>query len=112
MELSKSDKKAARNIIDKGIMKEFAKGLNEFSKILKAWEEKKSDNREIYHTLYRNIKGFDKHIASRYDNMTGSHYLFIVIAQLRDGVIDDSDLEVLSDETREKIKTIMSLDNR
>jgi hypothetical protein len=44
--------------------------------------------------------------------MTGSHYLFIVIAQLRDGVIDDSDLEVLSDETREKIKTIMSLDNR
>jgi len=35
-----------------------------FSKILKAWEEKKSDNREIYHTLYRNIKGFDKHIPA------------------------------------------------
>jgi hypothetical protein len=112
MELSKSDKKAARIIIEKGIMKEFANGLGEFSNILKDWEDKKSDNRETYHTLYGSIKNFDKHIARLYDNMTGSKYLFIIIAQLRNGVIDDSDLADLSEEIRGKIKTILSFDNK
>jgi hypothetical protein len=111
MDLSKSDKKAARIIIEKGILKEFDNGLKEFSKILKDWEEKKSDNRETYHTLYRSVRDFDKHIAHLYDNMTGSHYLFIIIAQLQNGVIDDSDLAGLSEETRDKIKTVLSFDN-
>lgn len=111
MELSKSDKKAARKIIEKGIMKEFANGLNEFSTILKNWEDKKSDNRETYHTLYKSIRDFDKYIAHMYDNITGSHYLLIIIAQLRNRVIDDSDLTDFSEETREKIRTIMSFDN-
>lgn len=93
-------------------MKEFANGLNEFSKILKDWEEKKSDNRETYHTLYGSIKDFDKHIARLYDNMTGSHYLFIIIAQLQNGVIDDSDLAGLSEEARGEIKIVLSFDNK
>jgi hypothetical protein len=111
MELSKSDKKAARIIIDKGINKDLKNGLNEFSKILKDWEERKSDNRETYHTLYRSVKDFDKYIARLYDDMTGSHYLFIIIAQLRNGVIDDSHLAGLSEEARDKIKTVLSFDN-
>lgn len=93
-------------------MKEFANGLDEFSKILKDWEEKKSDNRDTYHTLYKSVKDFDKHIARLYDNMTGSKYLIIIIAQLRDRVIEDSDLASLSEEAREKIRTILSFDNK
>jgi len=112
MELSKSDKKAARIIIEKGIMNEFANGLNEFSKILKDWEERISDNRETYHTLYKSIREFDKYIARMYDNITGSRYLLIIIAQFRNGVIEDSDLEGLSEETREKIKRVLSFDNK
>jgi hypothetical protein len=111
MDLSKSDKKAARIIIEKGILREFDNGLNKFSKILKLWEEKKSDNRDTYHTLYRSIKDFDKHIAHLYDNMSGSKYLFIIVAQRRDGVINDSDLDDLSEEVRERIRTILSFDN-
>ena len=111
MELSKSDKKAARIIIEKGLSQEFVNGLKEFSKILKNWEEKKSDNRETYHTLYKSIRDFDKHIARLYDNMTGSHYLFIIVAQLRTGVVNDSDLDGLSEGSRERIRTILSFDN-
>jgi hypothetical protein len=111
MELSKSDKKAARSIIDKGINEELENGLKEFSKILKVWEENRSDNRETYYALYRRVKDFDKHIARLYDDMTGSHYLFIIIAQLRNGVIDDSDLAGLSEGSRDKIKTVLSFDN-
>jgi hypothetical protein len=112
MDLSKSDKKSARILIDKGINKEFENGLNEFSKILKDWEDKKSDNNETYHTLYKSIRDFDKYIARMYDNITGSRYLLIIIAQLRNGVIDDSDLADFSEETREKIRTILSFDNK
>jgi hypothetical protein len=61
--------------------------------------------------VYRSIKDFDKHIARLYDNMTGSKYLIVIIEQLRDGVIDDSDLEDLSAETRERIRKVLSFDN-
>lgn len=112
MELSKSDKKAARILIEKGIIKEFDNGLQEFHKILNDWENKKSDNRETYHTLYGSIKNFDKHIARLYDNMTGSKYLIVIIAQLREGVIEDSDLSGLSEDARKKIRTVLSFDNK
>lgn len=112
MDLSKSDKKAARIIIDKGINKEFENGLNEFNQILKNWEQKRSDNRETYHSLYRSVKDFDKYIARLYDDITGSRYLFIIVAQLRNGVIDETDLAGLSEETRDKIRTILSFDNK
>lgn len=111
MDLSKSDKKAARIIIDKGINKEFENGLNEFSQILKDWEDKKSDNNKTYYTLYKSIRDFDKYIARMYDNISGSRYLLIVIAQLRNGVINDSDLAGFSEETRDKIKKVLSFDN-
>jgi hypothetical protein len=112
MDLSKSDKKAARIIIDKGIAQEFANGLTKFSKILKEWEEKKTDNSDTYQKLYKSIKNFDKHIGQLYDGMTGSDYVLIIIAQLREGVIRDTDLEGLSEDVRERIRTFLSFHKR
>ena len=40
MELSKKDKKIAREIIEKGLQKEFAKGLYKFDTILNEWKSK------------------------------------------------------------------------
>ena len=71
MELSKKDRKVARQIIEDGLQKEFGKGLDKIDKVLKKWKEEKQDNRESYHLLFKTIKDFDKHIAKRYDNMTG-----------------------------------------
>ena len=109
MELSKKDKKTAREIIEVGLQKEFAKGLFDADTILTEWKNESINNREAYHSLYKQLTGFDKHIARRYDNMKGSTYLFIVAAQLRDGIISENDLIDFSEEARLTVKRIAEL---
>lgn len=109
MELSKKDKKTAREIIEVGLQKEFAKGLFDADTLLTEWKNKATDNREAYLSLYKQITGFDKHIARRYDNMKGSTYLFIIAAQLSDGIISESDLNEFSPEAKQAIITFTSL---
>ncbi|MBI4648397.1 MAG: hypothetical protein HY738_17895 [Bacteroidia bacterium] len=110
MELSKKDKKIARQIIEKGLQNEFANGLYDFDTVLHDWKNSTIDNRTAYHTLYKKIITFDKHIARRYDNMTGSKYLFIIAGQLLDGVIDEKDLDEFPEEIKYKIKLIANID--
>lgn len=109
MELSKKDKKVAREIIEKGLQNEFASGLTIFQAILSNWKEGKMDNRETYHALYRRITSFDKHISRRYDGMTGSKYLFIIAGQLLDNAILDADLENFSEEAKKAVKSMANL---
>ena len=111
MELSKPDKKAAREIIEKGLQQEFAYGLNEFRELLNHWKENSSDNRETYQTLYKGVRDFDKHIASRYDAMRGSDHLFIIAAQLNEGFISEADLNGFSEQAQMAIKTIIDIQN-
>ncbi len=108
MELSKKDKKVARQIIEVGLQKEFGNGLNKIDKVLKKWQEEKQDNRESYHLLFKTLSDFDKHIAKRYDNMTGSKYLIIIASQLHDEIISEGSLSELSEETIQKIKFLIS----
>ena len=103
MELSKKDKKAAREVIEKGLQKEFARGLNDADTILQGWKNNQTDNRATYHRLYEMIVKFDKHIARRYNGMTGSRYLFIVAAQLADEVISLHELKDFSGEAQKAI---------
>jgi hypothetical protein len=109
MELSKKDKKTAREIIEAGLQKEFAKGLFDADTILTGWKNKSTNNRESYHSLYKHLTTFDKHIVRRYDGMTGSKYLFIVVAQLRDGVISENDLNEFSPEVKQAITRIAGI---
>ena len=106
MELSKKDKKIARQIIEKGLQKEYAQGLFEADTVLHNWKNKTLGNREAYLSLYKKIMNCDKHIARRYNNMTGSKYLFIIAGQLLDGVISDSDLTEFSEEVIKAINLI------
>jgi hypothetical protein len=108
MELSKKDRKVARQIIEDGLQNEFGKGLDKIDKVLKKWKEEKQDNRESYHLLFETISDFDKHIAKRYDNMTGSKYLFIIASQLHDDIINEGSLSELSEEVIRKIKFLIS----
>jgi hypothetical protein len=109
MELSKKDKKTARELIEFGLQKEFAKGLFDADTILTEWKNKAIDNREAYHSLYKEITGFDKHIARRYDDMTGSKYLFVIAAQLRDGIISENDLNEFSPEVKQAVIKIAGI---
>jgi hypothetical protein len=104
--LSKKDKKVARQIIELGLQREFESGLKKASVVLDEWKAKARDNRDSYHLLFKTIRDFDKHIAARYDHMTGSRYGLIVVQQLIDGIIDESELSGFSDEVRQTIVQI------
>lgn len=115
MELTKSDKRAARAIIEKGLQHEMNNGLHEFWKTLNLWKEKNAAEKETYYKLYDQVKEFDKLIARRYDYMRGKDYLFVMAAQLTESLITESDLESLSDDAKNAVKKIISIrqeDNR
>ncbi len=109
MELSKTDKKIARQIIEKGLQNEFAKSLSDADTILDLWKCKSINNRDAYQKLYKHIADFDKHIAGLYDRMTGSNYIFIIAAQLNNAVISEEDIIELSENTQQSIKLIADL---
>lgn len=104
MQLQKRDKKIAREIIEKGLQKEFTNGLNAFDETLQQWKNHQLNNRDAYHALYGKVVDFDKHIARRYDNVTGSQYVMTVAAQFIDGVIDKEDLDPFSEEVQQYIQ--------
>lgn len=108
IELTKKDKKVARELIEKGLQIEFAKGLAASEKIIEKWKAEK-DNSASYHSLYKHITVFDKHIARRYDSMTGSRYLGIIIGQMNDGIITFSDLKDFSEEVQAYLMKIQQL---
>src|SRR6266487_4485489 len=74
-ELTKKDKRIARELTEKGLQIEFQQGLQQFDAILQKWKNEQQDNRDAYHHLYKSVRDFDKHIARRYDNIKGSTYL-------------------------------------
>lgn len=100
MELTKKDKKVAREIIEKGLQKEYENGLRKAEKVLTQWRNNTLGNREAYYELYSEIEKFDKHIARRYNGMTGSRYGLIVLEQLMNGLISESDLDDFSEEVK------------
>jgi hypothetical protein len=109
MELTKKEKKAARDIIEKGLRREMEANLRELDTILTRWKESGSDVKETYYNVYKTLTGFDKHIARRYDNMRGSSYLLVIIGQYRDGVVTDEDLNDLLPETQGVVKRFKDL---
>jgi hypothetical protein len=109
IELSKPDRRAAREIIEKGLQQEFSKGLEMAYQILSDWKAGKKNNRDTYQALYGHIQDYDKHIARRYDNMKGSTYLFIIAGQIIDEAVDESEIQKLSSDAREFVNRILSL---
>jgi predicted metal-dependent peptidase len=109
MNLSKKDKKIARQLIEKGLQRELAKGLYDFDTVLYDWKDGKIDNTTAYHTLYKKMRTFDKHIARRYDYLSGSNYLITVIALLMDGIISEEETSDFSPEVQRQIKRWLSV---
>lgn len=108
-EMSKADKKIIRELIDKGLQKEFETGIAKVEKIIADWRRDHTDNGETYRGIYKAIKEFDKHIARRYDGMGGSMYVPTVGMQLRDGLLAEEDIAPLSDEGKKVVRTFAQL---
>jgi hypothetical protein len=108
-ELTKSEKKNARIIIDKGIQVEYEKSIVQLDEVIERWKSKKIGNTDAYMELYDKMISRDKHIGRRYGQMTGSHYLLIIVGQLRDGVISEDDLDVFPPELKERLISVTKI---
>lgn len=108
IELTKKDKKIARAIIEMGLQKDYAIAITKADAIINDWKNKKLDNREAYLALYARIHKSDKLIARRYDNMSGSKYIYIIAGQLIDGIIEEDDLNEFSDDAIQTIKMLVN----
>jgi hypothetical protein len=103
-ELPKSQKKIAREIIEKGLLREYQNGIEKADAVIEKWKSGKLDNREAYISIYKKLTSHDKHLARRYDNMSGSKYLMIISGQVADGVVSFDELGELNDQARQVIQ--------
>jgi len=106
LDLTKSQKKIARQVIEIGLVREFESGIGKIDRIIQQWKGEKLETKETYYQIYNSLKKFDKHIARRYDGMTGSGYLFIMAGQLADKAITIDDLNVFDPDVRNRIISI------
>ena len=100
---SKRDKKLLRDIIEKGLQKEFKSGIEQLETIIRVWRQRQIDTSDVYRQLNETMSEHDKSIARRYDQITETNFVQIVAAQLADELIDESDLQELSDDIRQQI---------
>ena len=104
-QLSKREKKIARQCIDKGLDAEFREGLQITAAIIQDWSSGKFEsNREAYHALYRAISTKDRAIGRRYDDLGGSSWLITVASIFSDGYISEVDIKDFSDEAKAVIR--------
>jgi len=103
-ELPKSQKKIAREIIEKGLQREYQNGIGKVDAIIEKWKSGKLDNQKAYLSIYKKLKSHRNHLARRYDNMSGSKYLMIISGQVADGIISFDELSELDDQARQVIQ--------
>lgn len=109
MELTKPEKKIARELFERSIQLEFSKGLEKFDKVLHKWKEGGfSNHQEAYLSLYKSVESFDKHIAKRYDGLRGSGYFFLLMDLYAHNLITDEDLEPFRPQVRNAMLLFLS----
>ena len=112
LDLSKSQKKIARQLIETGLLKEFENGIRKIDKVISAWKEGRSEIKETYYQIFEKLNKFDKHIGQRYDGMKSSEYMYIIASQLVDGVIPIESLDQFDQDVKDKILFLSGLDDQ
>ncbi len=103
-ELSKSQKKIARAVMDKGLETHYRRTLSEVESIIKKWNEGNfTSNREAYMKLFRSVKENDRNIGQIYDDKGGSRWVEVIANQLAKGVISIEDLKDFDEEVCQTI---------
>lgn len=111
LDLSKSQKKIARQIIEKGLQIEYAQGISKIEALIAKWKAGELDNRKAYLAIYSALISHDKRIGRRYDRMSGSQYLWIIAGQLANDVITLDDLSQFNEDVREQIIFMSRIDH-
>ena len=107
MELTKSQKKKVRALIELGLKRDYIDGIKRVKDLVNSFKDYESNPKEYYHKLYRTVSEKDEDIARRYDDLRGSQYFVRLIILLREGVLSVEELQDLDVELRQKIKSIL-----
>ncbi len=106
MDLSKSDKKTARILMDKGILKEKEICNASVLEILENWKNGKIETSETYGKVYQTVKKNDKYIGLHYDGISGSRYFVTVLNLYCKGLISEEEINLFSETVRERLKAL------
>jgi len=103
MELPKSQKKVARELIQLGLQRQCRSFMKKTVKFVNDSKKIKENPHEHYLDLFKMIMTFDKYIAMRYDGLTGSYYYDTVFCLFRDGVLTEKDIKRFDVEIQKKL---------
>ena len=111
-ELSKSQKKIARILIDRALQRECAEFLDSVETFMQHRERNEEDSHEFYLALYEKVYKFDKNLCWRYDRLGGSRYLMAVIGLYRDEILTDEDISLFNEDIQVYIRQCKDLFDR
>lgn len=103
IELSKSQKKIARELIQNSLQMECSRFLEEIERAISNRDQEATNSHKTYLELYKKVKSFDKHIENRYDDLRGSKYFLVLVGLILDGVIVSEDFDRFDEEMKEKL---------
>lgn len=106
-ELTKSEKRISRELIHRGLERECMRFVEDIRRLSSATYE---DVHAQYIDIYRKTKTFDKHVAWRYDEMTGSRYLSCVASLVSDGILTVDEIGGYSEEHQREIRVMCGMD--
>jgi len=103
-DLSKKEKKIARQCIDKGLNIAYSNAFDKAGLVVQDWHAEKLPARDAYLKLFEIVEQHNAGIARRYDGLTGSRYLVTVAQLFSEKVITEDDIKEFSDETKAVIR--------
>jgi len=101
IELPKSQKKIARELIQKSLQIECSQFIEETEALIDKQKREGKSAHEIYLKLYKKTQVFDKHIARRYDDMRGSRYVITLLGLIHDKILTQDDIDRFDEDVRE-----------
>ena len=106
IELSKSQKKIARELINLGLQRECQSFKNEIEEFTSSLEWKDGNPQELYHKLADKVVRFDKHIGKRYNDLTGSRYFIAILDLLHSKILTTEDIAQFDMEVQNEIMRV------
>jgi hypothetical protein len=103
-QLSKSQKKVARFVIDKGLANHYRRALTETEIVIRKWHNGEyEDVKDAYMNLFNCVDRNENTIARIYNDKGGLRWVEVMANQLSEGVITIDDLKDFDEEVRKVI---------
>lgn len=109
MELSKSQKKIARMLIEEAMQRECKAFMESVEQFVQQPERENETFHNKYIALYKKVHSFDKHFGKRYDGLGGSYYFITVVDLFYSNVLTIEDISQFDEEVQNQIMALKAL---